>query len=250
MGSMKIEANRDEYLAADAEGKAKLLAKCYGLMKHQMWVHKQSGKWIVSHAGIESIAAQEGIAVSYDVIRCDPDFVVFMATPARGEDVGQATFGEASKENTKMSYLVAMAEKRGFDRSALKMVLRSVGGHGADFYGEDEADDFKASAQVEESAPAPVVNSTLITHAAKMAGMTDPAAVRAYYAEAGDRNKSKPWYKQDLGNFSDVMSRLLEIQDATAIREHYNVSKPSLSDEMNAMFYSACEAHAMRLKGK
>lgn len=142
---MKIEQHRDEYIAADGEGKAKLLARVYGLQRHQLWQHKQSGKWIVSHAGIEAIASQESIGVEYDIVRCDPGFVVIKATPYLGEAGFQSTFGEASSDNTRMAYPVAMAEKRGFDRAVLKAVLGSVGGHGADFYGEDEADDFKQS---------------------------------------------------------------------------------------------------------
>lgn len=142
---MKIEQHRDEYIAADGEGKAKLLARVYGLQRHQLWQHKQSGKWIVSHAGIEAIASQESIGVEYDIVRCDPGFVVIKATPYLGEAGFQSTFGEASSDNTRMAYPVAMAEKRGFDRAVLKAVLGSVGGHGADFYGEDEADDFKAA---------------------------------------------------------------------------------------------------------
>ena len=62
---MKITEHREEYLKSTAEEKGKLLAKTYGLAGHQVWKHKQSGKWIVSHAGIQSIAAQESICVKY-----------------------------------------------------------------------------------------------------------------------------------------------------------------------------------------
>jgi len=143
---MKIAERRDEYIKADAEGKAELLRIVYGLQGHQLWKHKQSGKWIVSHAGIESIAAQEGIRVGYQVVRCEPDLIVILAT---GD--GQETFGEASPANTKMPYPVAMAEKRGFDRYVLKRVLGEVGGHGADFYGEDEADSFRDEKPTQEA---------------------------------------------------------------------------------------------------
>jgi len=149
---MKISEHRDTYISADAEGRAKMLAKVYGLSAHQMWKHKQSGKWIISHAGVQSIAAQEGVMVSYDVIHIERGFVVIHATPLAGGVVGQPTFGEASTENTQQKYLVAMAEKRAFDRAVLICVLQEVGGYGADFYGEDEADDFKKPADV-----APVV---------------------------------------------------------------------------------------------
>jgi len=143
---MKLAAQRDAYLKADAEGRMKLLAKTYGLAAHQLWKHKQSGKWIINHAGIQSIAAQEGIIVSYAPVSMSQEFVVIEATPHINGEVGQSTFGEASPKNTQQTYPVAMAEKRAFDRAVLIAVLREVGGYGADFYGEDEADDFKASA--------------------------------------------------------------------------------------------------------
>jgi len=153
---MKITEQREAYIKADAEGRAKILAKTYGLAAHQMWNHKQSGKWIISHAGVQSIAAQEKIGVIYEVIKVEPGFVVIKGIPqySLGDIVaiGQATFGEASKENTTQKYPVAMAEKRAYDRAVLICVLQEVGGYGADFYGEDEADDFKAARPAE---PAP-----------------------------------------------------------------------------------------------
>lgn len=146
---MRIDSIREEYVKADAEGRAKLLAKTYGLSGHQMWKHKQSGKWIISHAGVEVIAAAEGIGVEYTVEYLSPEFVVLRATPYGPDgEAGQATFGEAGANTTQMSYYVAMAEKRAYDRAVLKMALASVGAHGADLYSEEEADDFK-SRQVE-----------------------------------------------------------------------------------------------------
>jgi hypothetical protein len=141
---LKIMEVRDQYLAADAEGRAKLLAKTYGLSRHQVWQHKQSGKYIVSHAGVEQIAALEGLTVAYDVVNMDQQFVVLGAAvrDRDGAVVGQPTFGEASPKNTQQTYMVAMAEKRAFDRAVLKAVLGVVGGHGGDFYSEEEADDF------------------------------------------------------------------------------------------------------------
>jgi len=136
---MKI--NAEKYIKADSEERGKILAKSYGLSAHQMWKHQQSGKWIISHAGIQSIAAQEDIIVDYDVIAAAEGFAIIKASIKDG----QSTFGEATKANCKMAYYVAMAEKRAFDRAVLIHILRHVGGYGADFYGEDEADDFKQS---------------------------------------------------------------------------------------------------------
>jgi hypothetical protein len=134
---MKI--NAEQYIKADSEERGKILAKSYGLSAHQMWKHQQSGKWIISHAGIQSIAAQEDILVDYEVIAAAEGFAIIKANIKDG----QSTFGEATKANCKMAYYVAMAEKRAFDRAVLIHILRHVGGYGADFYGEDEADEFK-----------------------------------------------------------------------------------------------------------
>ena len=155
---MKINEHRDEYLKADSEGKMKILAKVYGLPGHQVWKHKQSGKWIISHAGVQSIAAQENINVQYVVENMARDFVVIRATPLGGTKAGQTTFGEASPDTTMQKYLVAMAEKRAYDRAVLINVLQVVGGYGADFYSEEEADDFAKSTvptEAEMGPPAP-----------------------------------------------------------------------------------------------
>lgn len=114
---MKITEHREEYLKSTAEEKGKLLAKTYGLAGHQVWKHKQSGKWIISHAGIQSIAAQEALLVNYDVHVCERSFVVVEARPYtlgevdkdgyRDNIYGQSTFGEASPDNCKMQYYAA-----------------------------------------------------------------------------------------------------------------------------------------------
>lgn len=142
-GAMKIVAHRDEYLKADAEGRMKILSRVYGLTSDKVWKHKQSGKWIISHAGVQTIAAQEGIIVDYATQLLDPQMTVVMAVPRIGQKTYQPTYGEASPKNTTQNYPVAMAEKRAFDRAVLIAVLQQVGGYGSDFYGEDEADDFK-----------------------------------------------------------------------------------------------------------
>ena len=49
------------------------------------------------------------------------------------------SYGEASPENNRMGYPVAMAEKRALSR----VVLKAAGFYALGVYGEDEADDFK-----------------------------------------------------------------------------------------------------------
>ena len=102
----------------------------------------------------------------------------------------------------------------------------------------------------EDAAGGPeTVNSTLITHATKMAAMRDPAAVSAYYnGEASKRNKSKDWYKGELGQFHDALVKLLEMQVPDGIREHYNSFKSVLPLDLQELLKDACAAHAQRLK--
>ena len=193
---MKIDAK--EYMKADAENKGKLLAKAYGLAGHQMWKHKQSGKWIISHAGIQSIAAQEEVIVEYMVISVAADHAVLMAQIKDG----QATFGEATPANCQMKYYVAMAEKRAFDRCVLIHILRDVGGYGADFYGEDEADNFakpKDSKVVKDTADALGMEAQEVLPKAdclKALGSATNGEIIELYRVHMAKSKTEKWHQE------------------------------------------------------
>ena len=221
---MKIEAHRDEYLKADAEEKAALLAKVYGVPKHMLWKHGQSGRWIISHAGVEMIAAQERITVSYVEVSMTPEFVVIHGTPHRDCLTGQGTYGEASPKNTTQKHPVAMAEKRTYDRAVLKMVLASVGGYGADFYSEEEADDFRKPAGDD---PAPKQRKRGVTIAtnvedfcARLAEVQDPAAVMPILDEIGrlDGAADKDWFKKYVKLFADAVKAIQEAGDIATLK--------------------------------
>ena len=94
---------------------------------------------IITRAGIEKIQYHNNIEVRYSVESIvPPDFVVVKAIAKKG-DIVVESFGEASANNTKQSYPVAMAEKRALAR----VVLKISGAYKYGVFGEDESDDFK-----------------------------------------------------------------------------------------------------------
>ena len=94
---------------------------------------------IITRSGIEKIQYHNDIEVKYYVESIvPPDFVVMKAIARKG-DVVMESFGEASANNTKQSYPVAMAEKRALSR----VVLKIAGFYKYGVFGEDESDDFK-----------------------------------------------------------------------------------------------------------
>ena len=94
---------------------------------------------IITRSGIEKIQYHNDIEVKYYVESIvPPDFVVMKAIARKG-DVVMESFGEASSNNTKQSYPVAMAEKRALSR----VVLKIAGFYKYGVFGEDESDDFK-----------------------------------------------------------------------------------------------------------
>ena len=97
---------------------------------------------IITRSGIEKIQFHNNIEVKYYVESIvPPDFVVMKAVAKKG-DVVMESFGEASANNTKQSYPVAMAEKRALSR----VVLKIAGFYKYGVFGEDESDDFKEKA--------------------------------------------------------------------------------------------------------
>jgi len=94
---------------------------------------------IITRSGIEKIQFHNDIRVTFWVESIvPPDFVVIKAVAKKG-DIIVESFGEASSNNTKQSYPVAMAEKRALARAVLKI----AGFYKYGVFGEDESDDFK-----------------------------------------------------------------------------------------------------------
>ena len=96
---------------------------------------------IITRSGIEKIQFHNNIEVKYYVESIvPPDFVVIKAVARIAKDaIVMESFGEASANNTKQSYPVAMAEKRALSR----VVLKIAGFYKYGVFAEDESDDFK-----------------------------------------------------------------------------------------------------------
>ena len=98
---------------------------------------------IITRSGIEKIQFHNNIEIKYYIESIVPadwasPFVVIKAVAKKG-DIVMESFGEASANNTKQSYPVAMAEKRALSR----VVLKIAGFYKYGVFGEDESDDFK-----------------------------------------------------------------------------------------------------------
>jgi hypothetical protein len=74
------------------------------------------------------------------MVKCSPDnnYVVIKATGVMG-DKRTESYGEASPDNNKNAYPVAMAEKR----SMARVVLKLAGLYQQGMFSEDEADEFR-----------------------------------------------------------------------------------------------------------
>ena len=122
--------------------KLKEMYKKYSLdnsdvFKHQHYI-------IITRSGIEKVMGYEKIDITYDVIKCEPNFSVMKAYAKKGDKVIE-TFGSALKgasfkdSSTNTWYVAEMAEKRALSRAVLKMTgLYELG-----IFGEDESEDFK-----------------------------------------------------------------------------------------------------------
>ena len=130
--------------------KVTALYKKYELTKDDVFKHKHY--LIITRSGIDKIQAKEKIIITYNAIRCDPDFCVIQAIASKGEakieTFGSAKYGgkvqnEAGKwveiGNTTTWYIAEMAEKRAMSRAVLKI----TGFYELGVFGEDESEDFK-----------------------------------------------------------------------------------------------------------
>ena len=88
--------------------------------------------------------AKENIVITYDIIKCEPNFCVIQAEAKKGEvkieTFGSALKGESFKDgNCTTFYVAEMAEKRAMSRAVLKL----TGFYELGVFGEDESEDFK-----------------------------------------------------------------------------------------------------------
>ena len=117
------------------------LTDTYNLIKDDFFLHKHF--IIITRSGIEKIQAQEEIAVKFEEVMMERDFVVIKATAYKGDHNTLydghipkmiQTYGEAGPENCKNAYYVMTAEKRALSRAVLKV----VGLYQKNIYGIDE----------------------------------------------------------------------------------------------------------------
>jgi hypothetical protein len=110
----------------------------YGVNHDECWEVRAGGAWAVKHAAIERIAAEQKITFELPreiEISSMEKFAVILVVGRMGDRV-EWSYGEASPTNNKNAYVFAMAEKRGKDRVALKL----LNAHGT-VYSEDEFDE-------------------------------------------------------------------------------------------------------------
>jgi len=125
------------------------LYKKYGLEKEDTFKHDHYT--ILRRSGIEKVQRGCNIQVTYEVIKCEPEFACVKATGwMRGDndDVIVETFGSAKRGkvpttkgdgNTSSWYVMEITEKRAMSRCVLKLAGLYELGH----MGEDESEDFK-----------------------------------------------------------------------------------------------------------
>ena len=118
------------------------LYKKYGLTKDDVFKHQHYV--IITRSGVDKIQAVEQMSVTYEVIRCEPNFSVFKALAEKDgkkiETFGSALKGEGYKDgNTNSWYVAEMAEKRAMSRAVLKL----TGFYELGVFGEDESESFK-----------------------------------------------------------------------------------------------------------
>jgi len=110
--------------------------KTYGLLPEDMFKEQRQGWTIFRRQGIDKIQASANIAIHYEPIVVEKDFVVIKAT-GKYKDNEIETFGEADRNsNCRQTYPVAMAEKRAMSR----VVLKLTGFYGLGHFSEDEGD--------------------------------------------------------------------------------------------------------------
>jgi hypothetical protein len=112
----------------------------YGVTSDEVWPVPGGKSFAIKHKAIERVAAGAGIKFERPTIlevSLEKKLAAMVVVGSLGDREEWAT-GEASPNNCKNAYTLAMAEKRAKDRVVLKLLQA----HGA-LYSEDEADDFK-----------------------------------------------------------------------------------------------------------
>jgi len=124
----------------DKRSRLRDLASKYNLGQEDFF--KVHNTVIVTRTGVEKIASNAGISLTYQIVSLDlankEACVKCVATMGDGTKTAES-FGESTPYNTKAPYPVAMAEKRAKARAILQLTEFYQEG----VYAEDESEDFK-----------------------------------------------------------------------------------------------------------
>lgn len=153
-------------MSREADDKISSTLERFGIpMAGNVW--RVQGTPVIYHKALEQIAAELGIIFQPPtIVRAERDECVMLvhgSMPLRGEDgkptdktrhewsLGEAVINVNYRVSGKQAaYVYAMAEKRAKDRVILKLI--ELSGH---VYSEEEADDFKASADAQRRGQQP-----------------------------------------------------------------------------------------------
>lgn len=102
-----------------------------GLSKDDVFTHKHYV--IIKRSGIEKIQYNNGIKVTYDLVRCEEGWAAVKAIGKQGS-LQVETYGSATPKNSSNFYFLEMAEKRALSRVVLKMCKM----YEMNVFGEDE----------------------------------------------------------------------------------------------------------------
>tara|TARA_R110001599_G_scaffold173985_3_gene365939 strand:+ start:1384 stop:2031 length:648 start_codon:yes stop_codon:yes gene_type:complete len=107
--------------------KLRALYKDFNLVKED---HFQSSHMIIlTRTGVEKVQAGMGINVTFEVVKCEPDYCCVKGIATKGdkhiESFGSAKYGKTAgmkgEGTVAMWYVMEMAEKRALARAVLKM---------------------------------------------------------------------------------------------------------------------------------
>lgn len=176
-----------------------------GLGSDAVWMHKQSGKYIMYHWACEKAAAKKGIEWQPPQViqACAKDKLAVILVTGKLGDKTEWSFGEAAPYNTTQTYPFAMAEKRAKDR----VILKLIGLHG-EVYSEEEADSFKEPAP----APAPKEDNARLDAEAWVAGATFDVQQLTTFPELHE------WWNKNFTTIkalpADLKAKITAVKDA------------------------------------
>ena len=135
----KVENNTEEVKETKKETLRRLF-KENGLVEEDVYKDKR-GFVIITRTGIDKIVSKKNIAVAYEPVIMEKDWVVMKAVASmktkKNEQKNMMSFGEASDSNLMgggKKFPVAMAEKRAMSR----VVLKIAGFYEQGVFGQDE----------------------------------------------------------------------------------------------------------------